>query len=337
MKFSLVLPVYGVESYIEKCIISCANQSDFPKSDYELVIVNDSTPDKSIEIAQNVLKGYPDINYRIINRPNGGLSAARNSGLEAATGEYIWFVDSDDFIEPDSLAKINAVIEKNPNVEIVSFSHRNIYPDHSEDQMLPAPLIGHISRGMDFISKTAFYSAWARVYKHSLLNSLGAKFAEGILWEDGEFNLRVISLVESHFCMPDVLYNYMRRPGSISTSGKVARTLDSDIYKYNSLNDWIAHHNYSEQDLKILNKRNNESLIFYLAGIPQLEAAKRDEYFKRLSHLLPMMSKTFGNSISSKDKYIYLMIKHFPRLTSRLLSRKMNKILNKEQEKFSEK
>ena len=99
MKLSIIVPLYNVEKYIEKCILSLVNQ-DF--RDYEIIVVNDGSPDESANIVNELKIKYP--NVLLFHKENGGLSSARNFGLEKAKGEYVWFVDSDDWIEPDIIS-----------------------------------------------------------------------------------------------------------------------------------------------------------------------------------------------------------------------------------------
>ena len=99
-KLSIIIPVYNVENYVGKCLESCLNQ-DIPKNEYEIIVVNDGTKDNSVQVIEKYIT--PENNIRLIHRKNGGLSAARNTGLKEAKGEYVWFVDSDDWIENNVL------------------------------------------------------------------------------------------------------------------------------------------------------------------------------------------------------------------------------------------
>ena len=92
-KFSIVIPVYNVEKYIKKCLDSVANQSF---KDYEVIVVNDGTKDNSMDIVK-------EYDFKVVNQKNMGLSEARNTGVKSSTGEYIIFLDSDDYIEKDLL------------------------------------------------------------------------------------------------------------------------------------------------------------------------------------------------------------------------------------------
>ena len=102
MKLSIIMPVYNVEDYLCKCIDSVLNQ-DY--EDYEVILVDDGSPDECPKICDSYAKKHDNI--RVVHRENGGLSAARNSGIEVAIGEYILFVDSDDYIEPNVLGTLD--------------------------------------------------------------------------------------------------------------------------------------------------------------------------------------------------------------------------------------
>lgn len=335
MIFSLILPVYNVEKYIERCIESCCNQKNFDARDYEIIIVDDSTPDNSIVLVLKVLKKYPEINVKIISRPNGGLSAARNTGLQNAVGDYIWFIDSDDYIEKNSLSTLHKVITEHSGIEVITFGYRNVYSKLSIDCHPPHALFNRMSSGCDLIANTAFYAAWNRIYNKKFLLDSGIKFVEGIIWEDGEFNLRLLSRTYAHYCIPNILYNYVRRPASISTSNKIYLTLNSDLYKFDSLHQWIKQHNdFSDHEIRILNKRNNESIIFMLAGLRELPKNERDTYYKEIRKRRRIIKNSFFNSVSRLHKFLGLCVLCFPQATALILGYKMNKILTKEKVLF---
>ena len=109
-KLSIIIPVYNVEKYIDKCLASCVNQNLTDRLDYEIVVVNDGTKDNSLSIVYDYMKMYNFI--QLINKENGGLSSARNEGLKHCTGDYVWFVDSDDTIAINSLELIDRSIKE---------------------------------------------------------------------------------------------------------------------------------------------------------------------------------------------------------------------------------
>lgn len=118
IKLSIIIPIYNVEEFIEECLNSIILQvsESFP---IEIIVVNDGTPDNSMTIVNRIQTRIPNL-FRIINQENQGLSMARNNGLRVAKGEYVWFVDSDDYLLSNALLKVKEYIEKYPNIDVFS-------------------------------------------------------------------------------------------------------------------------------------------------------------------------------------------------------------------------
>ena len=122
MKLSIIVPMYNVEKYIQRCLSSIINNKGFLEN-CELIVVNDGTKDNSESIARKIIEGLP--NTQIIVQENQGLSAARNIGLSRATGEYVWFIDSDDWIEHDAIKSLMNEIDK--EYDVIQFGYNNVY------------------------------------------------------------------------------------------------------------------------------------------------------------------------------------------------------------------
>ena len=116
-KFSIIIPVYNVEKYLKKCLDSVFNQT---YKDYEVIVVNDGTKDNSMDIVK-------DYDVKVINQKNQGLSAARNAGVKKATGEYLIFLDSDDYWEKDLLKELSKSLKNNP--DLIRFQINEVYED----------------------------------------------------------------------------------------------------------------------------------------------------------------------------------------------------------------
>ena len=112
MKFSIIVPVYNVEKYLKKCLDSIIDQT---YKNYEVIVVNDGSPDNSQAIIEEYKKNYPN-KIKAYNKQNGGLSDARNFGLQYTTGDYVIFVDSDDYVKNDMLEVLNNNIKENEDV-----------------------------------------------------------------------------------------------------------------------------------------------------------------------------------------------------------------------------
>lgn len=211
MKFSVVIPVYNVDQYLPQCLESLHTQ-DF--ADFEVICVNDGSTDRSREILSEWAGKMPQI--RVIDRVNGGLSAARNTGLETASGDYVVFVDSDDWVEPTMLSRL---AEEAHGEDMICFACRKSDSD-ATDTLIPEQNDGwsYYNRHALEHREVPFVCVWQRCYRREFLMDNSLRFREGILHEDNEFTPRACQKAKSIKVIPDVLYNYRIRSGSIMTT-----------------------------------------------------------------------------------------------------------------------
>ena len=211
MKFSVVVPVYNVEAYLTDCLKSLLTQ-DF--ADFEVICVNDGSTDHSREILSEWESKLPQM--KVIDRANGGLSAARNTGLAAATGDYVVFVDSDDWVESSMLSRL---AEETRDEDMLCYACRKS-DSGTTDTLLPERTDGwsYYNRHALEHREVAFVCVWQRCYRREFLIDNSLYFREGILHEDNEFTPRACLYAKSIKVIPDVLYNYRVRPGSIMTT-----------------------------------------------------------------------------------------------------------------------
>ena len=210
-RFSIIIPVYNVESYLRECLDSVLGQTF---TDWEAICVNDGSTDGSAAILDDYARR--DKRFLIIAQPNGGLSAARNTGLAAATGEYMLFLDSDDWVEPTMLKQLAHHCN---STDMLCFACRRT------DNGASDPLQTEQAAGWDYYNRhalerreVAFVCVWQRCYRRSFLIENNLCFREGILHEDNEFTPRACLKAKKVTVIPDVLYNYRVRPGSIMTT-----------------------------------------------------------------------------------------------------------------------
>lgn len=219
-RLSIIIPAYNVEQYIGRCLESCLNQ-DLAPDDYEIIVVNDGTPDKSMEVAGQYAKSHDNI--ILVNRNNGGLSAARNTGLESATGEYVWFVDSDDRIKTNCLRYLLNFAENN-RLDVLCFG---LFMEYADGRTSLFPINnkgGEVYNGCDFVNRVAMPpAAWAALYKRTFLEVHHLRFLEGILHEDQEFTPRAYYLSKRIAFVNTPFYYYYQREGSIMKSGRNAK------------------------------------------------------------------------------------------------------------------
>ena len=218
---SLIIPVYQVSDYIERCIRSVIRQS---YDNIECIIVDDASEDDSISKCEMLIKSYDGlIHFKILHHEkNRGLSAARNTGTKAATGEYIFYLDSDDEITPDCLEKMILLAEKHPDVPMVigyyctkmENGKRKTFPEDN----LPSYVASHEQIISIFYNKLVPLFAWNKLIKRSFIEDNKLYFKEGIVYEDIIWMFWSVKYLTTVAILNDVTYHYYIRPGSITTS-----------------------------------------------------------------------------------------------------------------------
>jgi glycosyltransferase involved in cell wall biosynthesis len=211
MKFSIIVPIYNVEAYLDDCLTSLQAQNH---TDFEVICVNDGSTDSSREVLSEWKSKFPKM--KVIDRKNGGLSAARNTGLDAAIGDYVVFVDSDDWVEQTMLKRLAEEIN---GEDMICFACRKSDSGATDSFVLEQ------TDGWSYYNRHAlehrevpFVCVWQRCYRREFLLENGLRFREGILHEDNEFTPRACLKAKTVKVIPDVLYNYRVRPGSIMTT-----------------------------------------------------------------------------------------------------------------------
>jgi len=219
MKFSIIVPIYNVEPYIAKCIESVKVQT---LTDFECLLVDDGTKDKSIEIAEEIIKD--DKRFIVLHKENGGLSDARNYGLERANGEYVFFLDSDDYIREDMLEKTYEMAKKHDS-DICRFDMYYEYDDGTRKLTKGGSKeIDSYKDNKDIIFEN--HSANTKIYRRDFLEN--KRFIKGLWYEDLATIPTWIALANNVSYVEEPLYIYYQRSGSISHN---ADPRLFDIYK----------------------------------------------------------------------------------------------------------
>lgn len=209
-KFSVIIPVYNAEKYINQCISSLLNQE---YTDYELILVNDCSTDRSLEVCEEFQKKYS--NVVIINQlQNKGVSAARNRGIEAASGEYILFVDSDDFVANNYFQTLHD-LTKEYNVELISFGHYDYIVDATGKTETKISGMNYAMSSNDtapwnkLFFKTFFASPWNKLFLKKTLFHYNIRFDENcVCYEDYLFNMEYCKHITTFITTDKALYYY---------------------------------------------------------------------------------------------------------------------------------
>lgn len=216
---SIIVPTYNVEKYIRTCIESILAQT---YRNVEVIIVNDGSKDQSLAVISDLICSHH--NVKVINQKNQGLSVARNTGIDVATGKYITFVDADDKIKPDFVSSLYQIADRT-GADIVRGSFRdfngNIPKDWVPDFNVPTNC-GTIVLDQ-FLSSNISFVVWSSIYRLDFINSNHIRFTPGILLEDGDFTTRAYMLAKLVATSPEPNYAYRIRQGSILTTNNAQK------------------------------------------------------------------------------------------------------------------
>lgn len=223
MKISIIIPIYNVEPYIARCLQSVMDQTY--GGPVECLLVDDCGNDKSVALAEEMISQYRgQIDFKMLHHDhNRGLSAARNTGTDAATGDYVYYLDSDDAMTPDCLALMAAEIEKYPNVEMVVGAHRGIYEDASNNyltRMTPCYVDNNEWIRFQYFKEQSGLTtvAWNKLMCLDFLNSNSLRFKEGVVHEDEHWSFYVYRKLNKLAIIEDVTYLHYRLPNTIMSN-----------------------------------------------------------------------------------------------------------------------
>lgn len=226
IKVSIVIPAYNVENYIEACIKSLVNQT---LKDIEIIIVDDGSKDKTSEI----ITKYAQEDFRIknIKQENQGISAARNLGISLAKGEYIGFVDSDDWVDANYFENLyNTAIKYNADMAVASiYKHKPKYNQYTleyKTSIVAEKIQDKIKLCED--KKKRFFYVWNKLCKAELLKENNIQFAIGRIYEDVNFTMQTVFYANKIVSATDTKYHYIERSGSIINTKKKTEKNDID-------------------------------------------------------------------------------------------------------------
>ncbi len=219
---SVIVAIYNIEAYLEKCIDSIVNQS---YSKLEIILVNDGSTDSSGAICQSYAE--KDSRIKVINKPNGGLSSARNTGLDCASGDYIAFVDGDDFLDQDMYEQMLKKLDEH-QADIVECSYREIYEDCVKETTagLGDVLICNNYEALTWQLKWKYFLsvAWNKIYVRELWKDI--RFPIGKYHEDEFITYQVFYKAKKLVFYDIVKYNYIKYRNSSITAGFTKKNID---------------------------------------------------------------------------------------------------------------
>lgn len=220
-KISVIVPVYNVENYLSRCLDSLISQT---LRDIEIICVNDGSTDKSLVILRDYAQ--KDSRIKVINQENTGVSVARNNALEVAIGEFIGFVDSDDWVSPDFYENLyNGAVEN--NAEIACSNIIKTFENKKESNFLmykKMQVSETISDKLEVARIPEFNYIWNRIYKREALIKNNIKFLESNLFEDALFSLKALTLLGKMVTVKKGAYYYFDNKNSLTNNSNLLKT-----------------------------------------------------------------------------------------------------------------
>ena len=238
---SVIIPIYNVEKYLDRCIASVVNQT---YENLEIILVDDGSPDLCPQICDDW--ATKDFRVRVIHKANGGLSSARNTGLQNSVGEYIYFLDSDDWIELDMIQSLYEACAQN-DVLLSVCGRYAFFEENNHIQIDKCPTRDEVVASTEFVAQMLTgnhcdSSACDKMFHRSLWNSF--RFPEGRIYEDVAVMYKVVLSTSRIATIRRPLYYYRRHPNSIVTSSFTKKLFDYPINTRKLLED--ISHNYSD-------------------------------------------------------------------------------------------
>lgn len=325
VRVSVVVPVYNVEKYLDRCINSLINQS---LSDLEIILVDDESPDACPALCD--AWANKDKRIKVIHKKNGGLGFARNSGLEIASGEYVTFLDSDDYVELDAYERIYQVA-KEKDLDICYFKYRRFTQDGEiidvatdnksyffyGREEVDSFMLDMVGADPTKLRQSRFgMSVCMGLFKLALIKQSGVRFVSErqIASEDLIFHINYLPYVDRIGVVPEVFYNYFINPSSISTSYseekyqrmmRLLALVKEDLLKRFPWEDLKNH--YCSQQLRIL-----KIVLRYesIARSPLIEKVKRIKRCSRESVFEDLFESQVVKRLPLADRGIVLLLKN---------------------------
>mgnify|MGYP005796349111 FL=1 len=288
--FSIIIPVYNVEQYLKKCLESVINQT---YNNYEVIIVCDKCSDNSEKIVDYYVKKYK--NFKKIYAENTGLGKARNLGVEEAAGDYILFLDSDDYYELELLKTLNKELKENP--DLLRFQVQNI----KNEQIIkynetPFTIITGIEAFKKIIKYHYVENAWCYCYKKTFYQKNKFNFMEGCIAEDYGLTPLIIAKAKTIKSISYIGYNYVERENSLMTTKDYSK-------KIKKMDDMLLQANYLKKELESIKSNENfltfinNSLIYYSTRLKYKDYKKYNKILKKSNCYVHLHGKTIKSKI----------------------------------------
>ncbi len=307
MFFSVVVPVYNVEQYLEECIESILSQTF---EDFELILVNDGSTDRSPAICDEYAK--KDIRVKVIHKEKGGLSDARNIGTNEAQGQYIIYIDSDDYVKKNFFFQ-EVYNKTKDNADIICykfckyFENTGTFSNCSFNFPTLAKNDTMSERINKIVKNDAFYcSAWSKAIKLSLIKENNIKFEKGLLGEDQEWYYHILLVANNINGLDDDFIVYRQRANSITSSWKTKNLTDC-IYLIEKWNIGIHNADISDNYKTALYNSLAKLYCNLLIGYTTFKNKNKKDYIKQIEDLKHLLKYDLNPRTATFNK-IYKLV-----------------------------
>ena len=334
MKLSIIVPIYNVAPYLRKCVDSLITQDI---SDYEIILVDDGSPDECPEICDQYAASYPSEfkgqenskaaphastpytihhtpSIRVIHQANAGLSAARNAGIVAAQGQYILFVDSDDYLQPNVLGALMEQVERE-QLDVLRFDYQNVRQTETGEYEVFQPnkyphqvdTCREVVDGETYLDERMGYACYACQFV--INRELTGTFTPGIHYEDTEWLPRMMLAAKRVNSTPIVVYNYLVRQGSITQAQgnkeKLRKNENDFLFVVESLSRQMIKH----PSCQWLRRMISSMAVGVLTRVAMSFYDERKEYIRRLQELnvFPLVIADQGKTYARRARIINLL------------------------------
>ena len=310
MKLSIIVPIYNVAPYLRKCVDSLLAQDI---SDYEIILVDDGSTDDSGAIADELVYAFrlsplaSRLKMRVIHQANAGLSAARNSGITVAQGDYILFVDSDDYLQPNTLGALLEQADRD-NLDVLRFRYQNVkengevFVPHEGMKTDYNDYSSNPTDGLNFLNERMWVQCYVVQFLVKIEIVRQELFTPGIYFEDTDWTPRMLLRAERVASTDLVVYNYLWREGSITLSqkdlAKMRKQLQDKlalIGKLNALGNTVAHRRWFDGMIS--------GLVINVVGlIASTFYSERKQYIKQIKALGVLPIKNINVALRAVKK-----------------------------------
>lgn len=343
-KFSIIVPVYNCQDYIERCIESVLKQGT---KDIELIIIDDGSTDNSGLFLDEYAKENSLI--KVIHKKNEGVSAARNDALNIASGKYILFLDVDDFIDDNYIKEINKIIDKYPKIELINFAFYSDVEDMefnnlSRDEIKYKEKYYKDKKSIkkDFVElwdNTMLYNIWNKVYVRKIIEENSIRFPKSNWGEDVDFNQKYLNVINNMYNSNKCFYHYIRERAGAATKKYKENIFEIRKNEFKQFNEYFESWNIKKEKYYEFSCRRYIERVLGCIENVYCSNMKFIERYKEIKTIIKdettRETLKYAQPKSKKIKLMLIPIKLKLTLAAMLMGKTFNEVKTKHPELFN--